>query len=69
MLLWDGRAHVDVNMLTHAGSEDAHNMFVSRFMESIPSLQRTLTDTQPRGIGRVVNFKNDRVAHKLPAWA
>jgi len=69
MLLWDGRAHVDVNIFTYAESEDAHNMFVSRFMESTPSLQRTLTDTQPRGIGRVVNFKNDRVAHKLPAWA
>jgi hypothetical protein len=69
--LWDGRAHLDLNLFTNAESEEAANEFVTLFKGHFPkkSLTTALRDSQPRGFGRVVNFLEDIQPRRDPHWA
>ena len=58
VISWDGRFQVDLNIFSLAGRE-AIDVFEKEFREKLPSLGGWLRDTQPRGYGRVVNFKED----------
>mmetsp|Transcript_16771 Transcript_16771/g.38739 ORF Transcript_16771/g.38739 Transcript_16771/m.38739 type:complete len:1295 (+) Transcript_16771:124-4008(+) len=59
ILIWDGMTHIDVNL--YSGDEDPKlrekfiKVFVDTLGKNLP-LQMTLSDTHPRGIGRVVSF-------------
>ena len=70
-LMWDGRTHIDVNLFTFVESPRAHDDFERRLKTKLRSLEAILVDEQPRGFGRVVNFKRslgtgERAA---PFWA
>merc|ERR1711862_113867 len=70
-VLWDGKNHVDINLFTYNEGKDFHDRFVSQFEKQIPSLKVALHDTQPRGVGRVINFSDDVEPHlqNKPRWA
>lgn len=59
ILIWDGMTHIDVNL--YSGDEDPKlrekfiQVFVVTLGKNLP-LQMTLSDTHPRGTGRVVSF-------------
>jgi len=59
LVLWDGRKHVDVNLFTYNEDEEIHKEFTNNFRKPIPFMKTILHDPQPRGVGRVVNFKDD----------
>ena len=68
LVLWDGKNHVDINLFTYDETKDFHDTFVHKFTKEIPCLSVALHDTQPRGVGRVVNFKNDVESRPEPIW-
>lgn len=68
IVLWDGKSHVDINLFTYNEDKDFHSNFVQKFEMEIPSLNVALHDTQPRGIGRVINFSKDIKPHVKPLW-
>ena len=71
VLLWDGRDHVDLNIfLTEEENFDLANAIQQSFEKEFILLNPTLTDEQPRGTGRVVNFSSDLTEPRIrPAWA
>jgi len=68
IVLWDGKNHVDINLFTHDETRDFHDNFVNQFMKQIPFLSVALHDIQPRGIGNVINFKEDIEPRVEPLW-
>lgn len=69
--LWDGFSHVDLNLFLYSEDDDLADEFSSTFQAKIPNKFTTaLQDNQPRGVGRVVNFKSDidDIGYK-PHWA
>jgi len=59
VVTWDGKNHVDFNLYTYKENIKFANRFVNEFKKQIPSMSVVLRDDQPRGYGRVVNFKKD----------
>lgn len=55
ILVWDGRAHVDINLFSTNQSQDQADQFLGAFAEE-SGLVPTLRDDQPRGPGRVVQY-------------
>jgi len=68
IVLWDGKSHVDINLFTYNEDKDFHSDFVQKFEKEIPSLNVALHDTQPRGVGRVINFSSDVQPDVKPLW-
>jgi SAM-dependent methyltransferase len=60
VLLWDGRFQVDFNLFSENDTEELKT-FTVHFFEGAEklNLKQKLLDVQPRGYGRVVNFKSD----------
>jgi spermidine synthase len=58
VLVWDGQFHVDINLFSTDESQKKADLFVKTFA-NLSSLQKTLRDDQPRGIGRVVQFQKE----------
>lgn len=69
VVLWDGKNHVDVNLFTYDQKKDFHDEFSKTLVSLLPVLQVSLLDTQPRGMGDVVNFSGDIAADSNPIWA
>jgi S-adenosylmethionine/arginine decarboxylase-like enzyme len=68
--LWDGRDHIDLNIFTFIESEEFANDFASVFKTYLAyTLETALRDVQPRGYGRVVNFRKDIEPRVVPHWA
>ncbi|KAL3935554.1 MAG: hypothetical protein SGBAC_008945, partial [Bacillariaceae sp.] len=57
VIAWDGRYGVDLNLFTTLEQDDL-NSFESDIKERLTNLGGWLRDIQPRGYGRVVNFKD-----------
>jgi hypothetical protein len=57
---WDGRFQVDLNIFSLNGLDEL-NAFENDIKNQLPTLGGWLRDVQPRGYGRVVNFKEDMV--------
>jgi hypothetical protein len=68
VILWDGRDHVDLNGLIYKEDFKFVRDFEKAFLKEVPGMERTLRDTQPRGINRVVNFAKDLSKGFTPAW-
>ena len=67
LVMWDGRGHVDINLVSFLESISFHAEFADLFRYAIPDLETILRDEQPRGYGRVVNFARDLgVGHREP---
>lgn len=57
---WNGRARVDLNIFTFDEDEDIHYEFEDEFLSEAPQRAEVMSrDEQPRGIGRVVYFKEE----------
>ena len=68
--LWDGRDHIDLNIFTFIESEEFANDFASFFKTHLAyTLETALRDVQPRGYGRVVNFRKDIEPRVVPHGA
>jgi spermidine synthase/S-adenosylmethionine/arginine decarboxylase-like enzyme len=60
ILVWDGRKHIDVNLFLFNDEKELADAVASKFEHfSHDMLQVGLRDDFPRGLGRVVNFKDD----------
>jgi len=60
VLVWDGREHADLNIFLHDDSDLEIKEFITEFEKNADGkLKMTLRDDFPRGIGRVMNFKED----------
>jgi hypothetical protein len=59
VLVWDGRAHFDVNLFTYLENEELVDNFEDSFANAFPFDLSLSHDIQPRGVGRVVNFKGE----------
>jgi hypothetical protein len=70
ILVWNGRSHMDVNFFTLDQSEKPFERFASAFVDSLDFDVMSSYDLQPRGLGRVVNFRSD-LEHqdRIPHWA
>jgi len=66
--LWDGRKHVDINVFTFKESWKLSNIILDKFLQRVQGLGIVLRDEQPRGVGRVVNFRSDIEPRKEPFW-
>jgi hypothetical protein len=58
VVLWDGRFQVDINVWSVNDLEEIDD-FENDVVKKLPNLVSKLRDVQPRGFGRVVNFKED----------
>eukprot|EP00980_Cylindrotheca_fusiformis_P018566 scaffold6155_cov108-Cylindrotheca_fusiformis.AAC.1 len=58
VISWDGRYQVDLNIFSENGIEEVEG-FEADMKMKLPTLDGWLRDIQPRGYGRVVNFKVD----------
>eukprot|EP00980_Cylindrotheca_fusiformis_P018572 scaffold6155_cov108-Cylindrotheca_fusiformis.AAC.7 len=58
VISWDGRYQVDFNIFSENGLEEV-TAFEADMKMKLPTLGGWLRDFQPRGYGRVVNFKED----------
>jgi hypothetical protein len=56
VLVWDGLHHVDINLFSSNDDKENADAFIETFMD-LSNLQISLRDDQPRGTGRVVQFK------------
>jgi len=56
---WDGGSKLDLNLFTFEEVEQIHENFVEAFLELWEDFGRTFHNQQPRGSGRVVNFKHE----------
>mmetsp|Transcript_44796 Transcript_44796/g.66463 ORF Transcript_44796/g.66463 Transcript_44796/m.66463 type:complete len:90 (+) Transcript_44796:158-427(+) len=69
----DSRDHIDLNLCTYEEDENFASQVESNFITyfSTWKLEKALKDVQPRGYGRVVNFKSDfEPGDRLsPPWA
>jgi S-adenosylmethionine/arginine decarboxylase-like enzyme len=68
LLMWDGRTHFDINLITYFESSRLGEDLVIKLKEEISGLETILLDEHPRGSGRVVNFKKD-LESMDPYWA
>jgi spermidine synthase len=68
VILWDGRDHVDLNLLIYKEDFKFIRDFEKTFLKEVPGMERALRDTQPRGVNRVVNFEKDLSKGFTPAW-
>lgn len=68
-VLWDGKAHVDLNYFSMDEDFEKAQKFEAAFRSGIPEAATILRDEQPRGVGRVVSFKRDLEADPEPHWA
>ena len=68
VVLWDGKAHIDINFFTCIEKENVANELVDKFRSHIGGLSVVLHDKQPRGTGRVVNFLHDIRSRNGPWW-
>jgi S-adenosylmethionine/arginine decarboxylase-like enzyme len=68
LVMWDGRTHVDINLVTYFESSLLAQDFAINLQEAISGLETILLDEQPRGFGRVVNFRKD-LKSLDPYWA
>jgi hypothetical protein len=64
IVVWDGGSHVDINLFVY--DSELTDAFVKRFRKALKKAQVKakvlLRDEQPRGTGRVINFREDIVA-------
>ena len=61
VVVWDGKNHIDVNLFTLDDNEQLRSKFSNQFlrhlkMETRGTVTLALSDTHPRGTGRVVSF-------------
>ena len=56
---WDGKTHVIVNIYDFDVDESLSHEFQEQFQIEVPGLECTNRNDQPRGIGKVVNFRRD----------
>ena len=59
ILIWDGATHIDVNLYSGDENPELRDRFASVFVKTLVKtfpIQLTLSDTHPRGTGRVVSF-------------
>lgn len=82
ILLWDGRKHIDMNLILPAkinpegiGSSNAEitsgetfDSFAALVIDEIDGMAVVLRDEQSRGTGRVVNFVVDIESTQTPHW-
>jgi len=67
VVTWDGAKHIDLNVFLY---EINPKPFCNFFKLHFPTFDTVLLDEQPRGYGRVVNFKSDLTQPRLdPHWA
>jgi spermidine synthase len=59
ILTWDVHSEISLNLFTHEEDSAMHKSFGSAFTEKIPYLALVSHNQQPRGFGRVMNFKRD----------
>jgi len=59
MFVYDGRTHADVNLFLYEEDFRMMDRFEKDFVGRVNGMIRTLRDTQPRGIGHVINFQKD----------
>jgi len=52
---YDGQKHLDLNIY----STDHSSLMIRLAEQDIPGMQRTQTDSHPRGYGRVISFQED----------
>ena len=71
VILWDGRAHVDINTYVDGNSDKIAKFFYEELTSRIEYLEMTMKDPFPRGFGRVINFNDDFDAEprEIPTWA
>jgi len=60
VLLWNGMTRIDVNLFTLVDNEKMHDDLEIVFMERVSSIDILSRDNQPRGLGRVVLFEDER---------
>ena len=57
ILSWDGRNHIDVNLYSSDENPVLRTNFIDAFVKAFAEkIEITLSDTHPRGVGRVVSF-------------
>jgi hypothetical protein len=60
VLVWDGRDHIDLNLFLLDDRKELADAIASKFVYlTEENVQVGLRDDFPRGLGRVVNFKED----------
>jgi hypothetical protein len=68
IVVWDGDSRVDINLFVY--DSERTNRFVKRFQKTLKKAQVKvkilLRDEQPRGTGRVINFRKDIEAKLNP---
>jgi hypothetical protein len=64
---WDGRRHVNVNLYLADEDQNLARSFSRAFAIS-SKLEVTLRDVQPRGSGRLVNFRSHVDSEQEPHW-
>lgn len=70
IVIWDGRIHVDVNLMMDDENFEVIQRIEGNMVKHIEGLAISLRDVFPRGYGRNVNFKKDlTMPRKLPKWA
>ena len=59
ILSWDGKTHIDANLYSIDENPKLRKSFIDSFVKSLGKavpIKVTLSDTHPRGVGRVVSF-------------
>jgi len=56
---WDGGHHMDLNLFTFQENMQMHQQFADDFLAMTTSFAMVSHNQQPRGFGRVVNFKQE----------
>eukprot|EP00536_Pseudo-nitzschia_multiseries_P011915 jgi/Psemu1/289976/fgenesh1_pg.433_\ len=56
VVTWDGSTHLDVNLFSRDENPKLRQSFIKRFTSVLKTVEPTLSDTHPRGIGLVVSF-------------
>jgi len=56
---WDGGHHIDLNIFTFEENMEMHKKFSEDFIGTTSSFAMVSKNWQPRGFGRVVNFKDE----------
>jgi glycerol kinase len=68
IVVWDGDSRVDINLFVY--ESERTDKFVTRFKKTLKKSQVKakvlLRDEQPRGTGRVINFRDDIEAKLNP---
>jgi S-adenosylmethionine/arginine decarboxylase-like enzyme len=69
VMIWDGRTHLDVNLFTYDEGEEFVDDFERYFADGFSFSLSLSHDIQPRGVGRVVNFRKDlETQEEVPLW-